>query len=177
MFFVYIALMNKTKNYIIGIDPGKNGGITAIYHDKIIDISKMPSSPEALYEHFLYLGLPNNYKGKLSIYIEDVHSMPTDGSKQAFTFGRGLGQIEGVIAAMGLLEALKRISPMRWMSHFELKRNKAEKESKTEFKNKIKKEAIKLAKQPLILATCDSYMIALYASQLEKKMENHKCEK
>ncbi len=158
--------MENTKQYIIGIDPGKNGGITALLNKKIINISKMPPSPKEFYEHLLYLGLPNNHRGDLTIIIEDVHSMPTDSSRGAFTFGRGLGQIEGVIASMGLLDTLKRVSPMKWMKHFNMKKNKEE--TKTNYKNKLKELAILKSKQKLTLATCDSYLIALYQYEVTK---------
>jgi len=158
------------KQYIIGVDPGKNGGITTLYGNKIVAIDKMPPNPEALYEYFLFLGLPRAYRGKLTIMIEDVHSMPTDGSKQAFTFGRGLGHLEGVIAAMGLLGSLKRVSPMKWMNHFKMKRNKAEGETKTQFKNRLKELAILKSHAKMTLAICDSYLIALYAKQVIKEM-------
>jgi len=160
------------KQYIIGIDPGKSGGITTLYNGKIIDISKMPINPDEFYKHLLFLGLPRMYRGKLSVYIEDVHSMPTDGSKQAFTFGRGLGQIEGVIAAMGLTEALKRISPMKWMNYFDLRRNK-EGETKVEYKNRIKEFAMLKSNTKLTLATCDSYLISLYAHEAEVSNDNN----
>lgn len=154
------------KQYIIAIDPGKQGGITAMYGDKIVDISKLPPNPGDFYEYLLFLGLPRAYRGELTIIIEDVHSMPTDGSRQAFTFGRGLGQLEGVFAAMGLLGTLKRVSPMKWMNHFGLKRDKANDETKTQFKNRLKELAIKKSKRNMTLAICDSYLIALYQKEI-----------
>lgn len=162
----------EQKQYIIGVDPGKNGGITVLYGNKVISVTKMPSSPSELYDYFLYLGLPKNYRGELTIIIEDVHSMPTDSSKGAFTFGRGLGQLEGVIAAMGLTGALKRISPMKWMNHFGMKRDKAA-ETKIQFKNRLKDLAILKSNQKLTLATCDSYLIALYQKE-HKDAETNK---
>jgi len=164
------------KQYIIGIDPGKNGGITTIYGDNVVDISKMPSSPELFYQHLIFLGLPRAYSGKLTILIEDVHSMPSDSSKGAFTFGRGLGQLEGVIAAMGLVDSLKRVSPMKWMNYFKLKRDKAT-ETKTQYKNRIKQLASIKSKTKLTLATCDSYLIALYGTKVEESNANTKNKK
>ena len=164
-YFIYMA-----KQYIIGIDPGKSGGIATLYNNKIINISKMPLSPELLYEHFLYLGLPNNYKGELTIILENVHSMPTDGVRQSFTFGRGLGHIEGVIATMGLYGTLKRISPMAWMKHFNMQKLKEEK--KQEYKNRLKALAIKLANQKFTLNTCDAYLIAKYQSEVLNERQN-----
>lgn len=155
-------------NYIIGIDPGKNGGITTLYKGKIVDVTNMPSNPRALYEYFLYLGLPHNYRGKLSIFIENVHSMPTDGSKAAFTFGKGLGHLEGVLACMGITELI-RVNPKEWMNYFNLKRNKNDKESKYNYKKRIKEYAIKKCSKDyqkyITLKTCDAYLIALYGNQ------------
>jgi hypothetical protein len=151
------------KHYIIGIDPGKQGGICAIYGSRIADITEMPKTPTELYEYLQFLGLPNNYKGQLTIAIENVHAMPTDGSRQAFTFGRGLGQIEGVIAAMSLSEAVKRISPQEWMKYYKMKRNKDE--TKYSYKKRLRDLARQLSKRDLSLKICDAYLISKYMSK------------
>ena len=92
--------------------------------------------------------------------------MPTDGSRQAFTFGRGLGHLEGVIASLGLYDSIVRVSPMKWMKHYGLKRNKDE-ETKYGFKKRIKEFASAKSKQELTLDTCDSYLIAKYHMEVD----------
>lgn len=149
--------------YIIGIDPGLSGGIVALNgNDKehIVDVANMPRGPKALYEHFLYLGLP---KVPCTIFIENVHSMPTDGHKGAFTFGKGLGHIEGVLVAMGLPEPLK-VNPKQWMDLFDLRKEKDEKkyDYKKRIKERILKDIPKNRAKEITLKTCDAYGIAYY---------------
>lgn len=156
--------------YIIGIDCGRNGGIVAIANNKIVDISPMPSSPKLLREHFLFLGLPHNYRGEMSIFIENVHSMPTDGSRAAFTFGKGLGHLEGVLACMGFYDPL-RVNPATWQKYFKLKRDIKGNESRYNFKKRMKEKAIKECpknyRKYITMKTCDAYLITLYGNKLK----------
>jgi len=149
--------------YIIGIDPGLSGGIVALNGNDsshIVDISDMPSGAKALYEHIVYLGLP---MVPATIFIENVHSMPTDGHMGAFTFGKGLGHLEGVIAAMGLPEPLK-VNPKEWMDVYDLKKDKEEK--KYDYKKRIKEYVLTIVPKnrakEITLKTCDAYLIAEY---------------
>ena len=156
--------------YVLGIDPGINGGIVTLTNGKITDISAMPTTLSELVEHFRYLGLPQVYnRDTVNIIIEDVHSMPTDGVRAAFTFGHGLGQLEGVIAALSPVEALERIVRVPaqiWMKYFNLKRDKETDEAKYDYKKRVKETALKLVdnghKLKITLKTCDAYLIALY---------------
>ena len=154
--------------YIIGIDPGISGGIVALNGKTgtphIVDISPMPAGPHELLAHFVYLGFPGvSNRTETRIFIENVHSMPTDGVRAAFTFGQGLGRLEGVMAALGLPEPLK-VNPKQWMDYSSMKRNTDEK--KYDFKKRIKELAVTLVpkdwKDKITLKTCDAYMIAMY---------------
>jgi len=152
--------------YTIGIDPGKSGGIVALNNGHIISLLSMPDSPEKIADHFRYLGFPQVLKhDECHIFIENVHSMPTDGVRSAFVFGQGLGQLEGVIAAMGLPRPSK-VNPATWLNYFTLTRDKAAEESKYDFKKRIRTQAHKLSEKQfhnkLTLKTCDAYLIALY---------------
>jgi len=152
--------------YIIGIDPGISGGIVALNNGHIVDIVPMPAGPAALFNHFRYLGFPGvKNTSECHVFIENVHSMPTDGVHSAFTFGQGLGWLEGVMAAMGLPEALKVKSSV-WMETFELKRDKINDEAKYDYKKRIKQKALDLVeknhKDKITLKTCDAYLIARY---------------
>ena len=152
--------------YVIGIDPGINGGIVALNNGHVVDISSMPSSPSELYEHFLYLGFPNICKREeVHIFIENVHSMPQDGVHSAFRFGQGLGWLEGVLAVMSSVETLK-VNPATWMEFYTLKRDKEQEEAKYDYKKRIKETALKLVdnsnKTKITLKTCDAFLIALY---------------
>lgn len=154
------------KKFIIGIDPGKNGGLVALSNGKIVSLAKMPQSPEELVEHFIFLGFPNiRHNVDVRLVIEDVHSMPTDGSRQAFTFGRGVGQIEGVLASFNITPI--KVRPQVWQAYFKLKRDSDE--SKYDYKKRIKSKAISLSKtKKLSLETADAYLIALWYHKTSK---------
>jgi len=156
--------------YIIGIDPGQSGGIVALNNGSVVDISPMAAGPKAVAEHFRYLGFPGViYNSDITaIFIENVHSMPTDGVHSAFVFGQGLGWLEGVMAAMGLPEALK-VNSSVWMGYFDLKRDKEQEEAKYDFKKRLKEKALQLVeknhKDDITLKTCDAYLIARYGNE------------
>lgn len=56
------------------------------------------------------------------VVIEEVASRPGQGVRSTFTFGRGLGRIEGVIAGMGL--PYMQVKPQTWKFHFRLSADK-----------------------------------------------------
>lgn len=151
--------MNKI--FIVGIDPGKSGGIVALTNGKVTDISRMPQTPIDLVNHFIYLGFPNQPIGvKSYVIIENVHSMPTDGSRAAFSFGRQLGQLEGSLASFGI-NAIK-VTPQIWQAYYGLHREKSE--TSYWYKKRIRDKARIIAKSDkLSLETCDAYLIALWS--------------
>lgn len=157
--------------YTIGIDPGKSGGIVALRNGHIVDVCTMPPNPRALYDHFLYLGFPGVTKRDTTyIFLENVHSMPQDGVRAAFTFGHGLGQLETVIALLSPVDPLK-VNPAEWMKYYGLKRDKDKLESKYDFKKRIKEKALEIAPtsfaNKLTLKTCDAFLIAEYGYRLK----------
>ena len=166
------------KDFIIGIDPGRNGGIVGLTNGRINIIDKMPQQPTDLWSYFInVLGIPmmisRGQKENIYVFIEDVHSMPTDGSKSAFTFGRGLGWLDMLLSHWDLHTT--RIIPRKWMETFGLRRSKLEggTESKYNYKKRILEEAKILVSnnqtKNLTLATCDAYLIALYGFNFLKK--------
>lgn len=159
------------KIFVVGIDPGKQGGIVSITNGKISTIDDMPKTPDELWDHFLYLGFPHQLEGiKSYVFIEQVHSMPTDGVRAAFTFGYNTGQLH--LCVNRLCNGFTSVLPSKWMDHFNLKRDK-EKETKYSFKKRIvmvakKCTTIQKAAQ-ITLKTADAYLIALYGYHLIKE--------
>lgn len=100
----------KGKEMIyIGVDPGKSGAI-AVVDTTGVTAYKMPEDVYGL------LGLLNSIATEgfgVRVVIEKVHSMPSDGAQGAFTFGKNVGQLEGVLAVLGFptMEA----TPQNWM--------------------------------------------------------------
>jgi crossover junction endodeoxyribonuclease RuvC len=81
------------QSKIIGIDPGKNGGI-AVFADGVMQAWAMPDTEADVAELLWDFG-----RGKAFALLEKVHSMPKQGVKSTFTFGRGYGFLRGVLTA------------------------------------------------------------------------------
>lgn len=92
---------------IIGIDPGKAGGIAVITRDHVEAIP-MPDTVGDLVDHLLSLSVLDCGR----VVVERVHSSPQMGVVSAFTFGRGLGNIEAACAALAL--RLEWVAPQVW---------------------------------------------------------------
>jgi len=105
-------------NTIIGIDPGKNGGIAWITNGKPC-VEKMPETVQDVWElirDIIHSGEPadrlSKVRGGMKAYIEQVHSSPQMGVVSAFTFGNGFGHIEMALTAAGI--PFERIRPAAW---------------------------------------------------------------
>jgi hypothetical protein len=177
--------------YIVGIDPGKNGGIVALNNGKVVSICTMPSTIGGIWDHFIYLGFPNMIKKENTyVYIEDVHSMPTDGVVSAFSFGRHLGILDTCLDRL-VHSPVIRIKPRIWLDFFNLRKDKEKGESQYQFKKRILEYArnyrcnrqsstkngrllfrTQKEKAKLTLKTCDAYLIALYGDNQIKEINN-----
>ena len=98
---------------IIGIDPGKSGGIAWISDGKPC-VEKMPETLQDLWELIISIkGLQHwDCRNDCHAYIESVHSSPQMGVKSAFTFGNGFGHLEMALTAAGI--PFERVSPQKW---------------------------------------------------------------
>ena len=98
---------------VVGIDPGLNGGICCqdVASGDILRLVKIPeqNSPRELVETFRGMALFGTVA--LALY-ERVRSSPQMGVSSAFTFARGVGQIEGCLAAMDW--PIEDILPQKW---------------------------------------------------------------
>jgi crossover junction endodeoxyribonuclease RuvC len=107
---------------ILAVDPGLTGALVIINKaGKYIDHLHMPS---------IKIGTKNRVNGAAinawlktwpglsHAYVENVHSMPTDGAARAFSFGHSTGVIHGLIAASDIPITL--VAPVAWKKHFNL---------------------------------------------------------
>ena len=163
------------KNFIVGIDPGKNGGIVGLTNGKINIMDPLPQSPQDLWSYFELSGLRLLFQSmeiKTYVYIEDVHSMPTDGVKSAFSFGRALGWLDMLITRYPL--DITRVVPSKWMDTLGCKRQGDE--SRYNYKKRLVEKAKSLAPKPyhnrINLATADAYLIALYGKHVSESQEH-----
>ena len=120
---------------IVGIDPGITGGISVLRLNDLnqdthsfIECHPMPTykvhtgkikrktnkekvltriNARALAETLSVLNNP-------VVILEDVHSLPLTSSAAKFSFGHGLGTIEGVLGSLGL--SYNMVTPENWQS-------------------------------------------------------------
>jgi crossover junction endodeoxyribonuclease RuvC len=100
----------------LGIDPGFSGGLSFISGNFSPVSIVMPIRETAKGKRELDLGKIKLwikvYKPDL-VVVEHVASMPGQGVSSTFAFGRGFGQLEGLLAGMGIRYITVR--PAKWM--------------------------------------------------------------
>lgn len=119
--------MAKNKSFC-GIDPGFSGGISIIVGKNIFSY-KMPiikieskvcgkKKIKTVYDLISIRAIFNKHLDKNSIVVlEKVSSRPGEGTVSSFNFGRGYGNIEGLIT--GLLGiSVVEITPAKWKKHY-----------------------------------------------------------
>lgn len=142
--------------YVCGIDPGSNGGISVLDAEgHVMESVKMPPTPEDILE-FLSKYATND----TVCYLEDVgKGIPGQSSKATATFARHNGHLE--MALLALKIRTNKATPQKWMKFYQL--GKSGNYSKTEWKNRLKAKAQQLFPgEKVTLATCDSLLIAEY---------------
>jgi hypothetical protein len=90
---------------IVGIDPGAHGAIGMIQPD--VCVWDMPATP-----HDLATLLRTFDPRTTRVYVEAVHSMPGQGVSSTFKFGKGFGEILGVLAALDIPHTM--VAPATW---------------------------------------------------------------
>ena len=151
----------KKYKIILGIDPGKMGAIAAI-EGKEVTAHKFPKDLVEL--PIIVRMYVDKYRIEdIKVLIEHVHSFPTDSRPSAFSFGRNLGQWEGVLSFFEL--NIETVPPRTWQSFYDIPVIKNKHERKTWLKNK----ALELFPHlKITLANCDSLLIANYAKENER---------
>ena len=97
------------SKYIIGIDPGKKGGVAVLNEaGDLIFNSPLPESDE-LAKIFCNHGADQLIR---RVYVEHCQSMPGQGVTSMFTYGVGFGRILGVLDSMRISYDLVR--PQKW---------------------------------------------------------------
>lgn len=100
--------------YIIGIDPGKGGGIVTMADGEIVTTLKMPvhkSDGSSEINWHTIAGYISGNKPEM-VVIEKVHAMPGQGVTSMFSFGTSFGGLLGVCAGVGVPFMLVR--PAEW---------------------------------------------------------------
>lgn len=96
------------NTFIIGIDPGQNGGIVLLENGEPPHCHKMPGTDADVRDLIAEMSC-----GRIvSVWLEKVGPMPKQGVSSVFTFGRGFGFLAGVVAGMQL--PMELVTPQRW---------------------------------------------------------------
>lgn len=102
---------------ILGIDPGLNGALVfldekelLIYDIPTLSIERNGKNKRQIDIHKL-LEIMRTYKVD-HCYLEQVGAMPGQGVSSMFQMGRGFGQIEMAVAALGI--PVTYVSSMKW---------------------------------------------------------------
>lgn len=160
--------MKDTYKLYIGIDPGKSGGVAMINKkDNALTVMKFPNELgelSVMIEAFIH----NVKVDDVCVYIEHVHSFPTDSRPSAFSFGRNLGHWEGILSTHEL--KINTVTPRKWQSYYEVPKIT----DKYKRKRWLKEKAISLFPNTKVtLNTCDALLIVNYAKEMQyyKKKE------
>lgn len=155
----FIKYLNDDK--LIGIDPGKSGGIGvySITKNKLIDVIAMPETPVDTLEYL------KNFQKNSVCFLEKVGGLPGMGGSSMFNFGKNFGHLEMCLIALKIKTT--EVTPQVWQKYFQLgtKGNK----STTEWKNKLKFKAQQLFPHiKVTLSISDALLIMEYG--LSKKI-------
>jgi hypothetical protein len=140
---------------IIGIDPGKSGGICSITDDNEIKANKCPENVKGMVD-LLRKCTSHGYveTEKVSCIIEFVWAFPLDGVSNAFKFGKNFGMWIGILSSLGI--PYIKVIPQKWQKDYHpLSKIKKER------KNKLKMIA-KNFYPKATLSTSDAILIALW---------------
>lgn len=95
-----------TDQLIIGIDPGKSGGIAFFFEQGPV-VYPMPETMTDTMDLLLGEDLSRAFA-----YIEKVHSSPQMGVTSAFTFGQGYGALLMLLTCKGI--PFEQVTPQKW---------------------------------------------------------------
>jgi hypothetical protein len=142
---------------VIGIDPGKNGGIVSINDVLRIITLKMPPTPRDVYDYLDSLAGNDAYA-----FTEQVHAGPKMASSAAFKFGQNVGELRMALLALNI--PIHYVTPQKWQREFGLlSKGRGLGQGDTAKKNRNKAKAQELFPEiKLTLATCDALLIAEY---------------
>jgi len=97
---------------ILAIDPGAASGGFAIYdQQRLVTAGHLPTV-DGMVSPQLFANIFAQFPGIDEVVVEKVGAMPGQGVSSTFKFGRGVGILEGVAAALG--KRLTYVAPTVW---------------------------------------------------------------
>ncbi|UKK61128.1 crossover junction endodeoxyribonuclease RuvC [Prevotella communis] len=145
---------------VLGIDPGKGGGLAVIDSEshEVIDVTAMPETLADISDFV------ERHKDAQCAYIEIVHSMPKQGVSSTFTFGQFYGYVQMAVACHKI--RCIDVLPSKWQTALSVKSKKDE--SYTQHKTRLKGKAQQLfPKTKVTLKNADALLIAEYGRMKE----------
>lgn len=184
------TIFDQPEIVCIGVDPGKNGGLTAITIDgEMIESIAMPKTELKIARWF------NRWKPTQDLdvcaCIELVHAYPgkpikrkcsrcgfmtndtvSQGVSSAFTFGENYGFLRSCLIANDIwIIDCPAVHPKVWQKNCGIL-PKSKEESKTDWKNRLKNRALELfPSEKVTLAKSDSILIAVYCQKRRKEIQ------
>jgi len=153
--------INRTKGniHIIGIDPGKSGGIARIItRDEYItgkqEYWTAYKCPKTIKEMVDILKTFKKFAIKPKCFLESVHAFPTDARSSAFKFGMNFGIWQGILSTLNIETIL--VTPQKWQKAYELPKIKKER------KHKLKEIAIQRSGLKATLNTADAICLVIH---------------
>jgi crossover junction endodeoxyribonuclease RuvC len=114
---------------IVGIDPGASGavaffnpqeGTLEIVDMPVMEVERGGKSKREISPQLLATAI--RHKAPRIAYVEKVGAMPGQGVSSMFQFGRGVGMVEGVLAALAIHTSY--VTPQRWQKVVEVRGGK-----------------------------------------------------
>jgi len=103
------------ETWVLGIDPGKSGGIALLSPNGMPIVAPTSPTPFDFYKQVgEFKQFAERGGASLHAWLEQVHSMPRDGVKSAFTFGKWCGYLEMVLIVYGI--PFDTVRPQVWMT-------------------------------------------------------------
>ncbi len=93
---------------VIGIDPGKSGGLAVLTPNHKASVFRFDN----LSEREVYLLLTGQTLDLCHVFLEKVHAMPGQGVTSMFNFGCGYGFLRGVLTTLGV--PYEDVPPQTW---------------------------------------------------------------
>ena len=161
--------MKDTYKLILGIDPGKGGGL-AVYNEKENETKAIKFMDDLCELSAVVGSIIHGFKAdEIYVIVEHVHSFPTDSRPSAFSFGRNLGQWEGILGSHELVK--ETVAPKTWQNHYDVPIIK----NKYERKRWLKEIAQTMFPDIRVtLNICDALLIANYAKEMQYYKKNEK---
>ena len=138
---------------LLGIDPGKLGGIGILHPNGNAEVHKFTTEGDM--RDIINAHVLDSYA-----YLELVHSMPGDGNVSAFSFGENFGFYRGLL--MANLIPFEQVAPLKWQNFLKCRTHGD--------KNITKKKAQELYPRLKIThANADAILIATYGQRMREQ--------